>query len=332
VTDSDLDSHPNQSAPQPEKPSAPPARGHWLLITVLAAAAGAALLAAAPLGGTNAVTTAVSARPIAEPALAMGSDATVPADVIAGTVLERLDVEKYTYLRLDTGQPGGAWAAVASAKVAVGDKVRIADAQLMTAFVSATLKRTFDSIYFGTLEDGSRPPAARARQPGASLADDPHAGIPGAPSLGAWRGASGTQSPHGSDDLEATGNPHGAGNPHGMPSPAAPTIAVANVPKAEGPHGRTVAEIHAQRNALKGQPIRLRAVVVKVVTGVLGRSFVRVRDGSENAEVKDLLVTTEATPAVGARVMVEGKVVIDKDYGAGYVYPVLVEDAALKTE
>jgi hypothetical protein len=293
-----------------------------LLITVLVGAAGAALLAAVPIGQANDAAPAVSGSPAAAPAPATGGGDTA-ANVISGPVLERLDVEKYTYLRLGTGNPGGTWAAVASAKVNVGDTVRIADAQLMTNFVSASLKRTFDAIYFGQLDDG-RGPSAGAVQPGTSLADDPHAGIPGAPSLGAWRGGN-AQTPQGVE------NPHAAGNPHGTPSPAA-SVVVENVRKAEGPTGRTVSEVHAQRTALKGQTVRVRGVVVKVVTGVLGRSFLRVRDGSEGGEVKDLLVTTEATPAVGARVLAEGKVTIDKDYGAGYVYSVLIEDAVLKTE
>jgi hypothetical protein len=330
MTDSDFDSSPSHAAPLADKPSTPPARGHWLLITVLVGAAGAALLAAAPIGESSGTPTALSAPAVAPADPAGDTKAVAAPNVIAGTVLERLDVEKYTYLRLDTGQPGGTWAAVASAKVAVGDKVRIADAQLMTAFVSATLKRTFDTIYFGVLEDGAATPRVAALQPAAgSLADDPHAGIPGAPALGAWKGA---QSVPGVDDPHATGNPHAAGNPHGASAPAVSTVVAGSVRKAEGAAGRTVAEVHQQRGALKGETVRVRAVVVKVVTGVLGRSFLRVRDGSESGEVKDLLVTTEATPAVGSRVLVEGKVTTDKDYGAGYVYPVLIEDAVLKSE
>jgi hypothetical protein len=104
---------------------------------------------------------------------------------------------------------------------------------------------------------------------------------------------------------------------------------VGKVEKAEGSSGRTVAETYAQRRALAGKRVRVRAVVVKVVSGVLDRSFVHVRDGSENSEVSDLLVTTRALPAVGERVLFEGKVAVDRDFGAGYTYPVLLEDAEI---
>lgn len=325
MTDADLESEPTHE-PAVSQAAARPALGRWVLVTVLVAAAGAALWTTTPFGRTSAVASAAVPAPAPlEAAPAAPATPDTAANTLSGTVIERLDVPKYTYLRLDAGQPGGTWAAVASASIEVGKKVRIVDAQLMTGFVSATLKRTFDAIYFGALDDGTAPtaPAGGALVPFASLADDPHAGIPGAPALGPRQGASAAGNPHGTD------NPHAGTNPHGALSPAPDTVVVGQVPKAEGRSGHTVAEVHARRRSLKDQSVRVRGVVVKVTTGVLGRSFIRLRDGSEHDDVKELVVTTLATPAVGDRVLVEGKVTTDKDLGAGYVYPVLIEDAVL---
>jgi len=43
-------------------------------------------------------------------------------------------------------------------------------------------------------------------------------------------------------------------------------------------------------------------------------------------------VTSTATTAVGETVVVSGTVVLGKDLGAGYTFPVLLEDASITTE
>ena len=104
------------------------------------------------------------------------------------------------------------------------------------------------------------------------------------------------------------------------------------VDKAAGANAKTVAELWAQRTALKGKEVVVKAKVVKVTSGVMGRNWLHVRDGSGSKATKDndLTVTTEATAKVGDVVTVSGAVSIDKDFGAGYAYPVIIENAKLK--
>jgi len=61
----------------------------------------------------------------------------------------------------------------------------------------------------------------------------------------------------------------------------------------------------------------------------MGRNWIHLRDGTGSAEKSDndLTVTTDDQAAVGDVVSVKGTVRLDKDFGAGYAYPVLVEDA-----
>jgi hypothetical protein len=73
-------------------------------------------------------------------------------DVLEGVVLEKIDVPSYTYLRIGPPGSAGQWAAVSTASVEVGKSVRVRGQTVMTNFQSPTLKRTFDSIRFGTLE------------------------------------------------------------------------------------------------------------------------------------------------------------------------------------
>jgi hypothetical protein len=78
----------------------------------------------------------------------------------------------------------------------------------------------------------------------------------------------------------------------------------------------------------------LRGKVVKYNPGILGWNFIHIQDGSGDAAAgsNDLIVTTKANTAVGETVVLSGTIVLDKDFGAGYSYPVLLEDASLTSE
>ena len=69
--------------------------------------------------------------------------------------------------------------------------------------------------------------------------------------------------------------------------------------------------------------------VVKFLPGIMGKNWLHLRDGSgarANGD-DDITVTTGDSAAVGDVVLVRGTVRIDKDFGAGYRYAVMVEEA-----
>lgn len=76
---------------------------------------------------------------------------------IEGKILETMNAGGYSYLKLKTAK-GEVWAAVQQATVKVGDEVAILRATAMSKFTSKTLKRTFDTIYFGRLGKPGAPP------------------------------------------------------------------------------------------------------------------------------------------------------------------------------
>ena len=212
---------------------------------------------------------------------------------ISGTVLETFDASSYSYLRLETPD-GEAWAAVPQARLEIGAQVVIVNPQAMSDFESKTLGRRFDTIYFGTLEDQRvSPPMAKA-------------------------GA----------------NPHGLteGGMGRVVSAHDANSAPIEVAKAGGVTGRTVAELYAERDDLSGKRVALRGKVVKYSAGIMGRNWIHLRDGTGDATAgtHDIVVTSSGTTAVGDIVLVQGTVAVDKDFGAGYRYAVIVEDARVK--
>jgi len=179
------------------------------------------------------------------------------------------------------------WAAVPKSDAAVGSEVAVVDAMPMEKFESKTLKRTFDVVYFGNA-------------PGA-----PQGGMPG------------------------PGGEQGMAAQHAMAASGPAEVGDVKVAKASGADARTVSEVWAQRASLKDKAVTIRGKVVKFNPGIMGKNWVHLRDGSGSADKKDndITVTTADTVAVGDVVTAKGKVLVDKDFGAGYAYPVIVEDA-----
>jgi hypothetical protein len=97
------------------------------------------------------------------------------------------------------------------------------------------------------------------------------------------------------------------------------------VDRAEG--GITVAELFANRNDYTGKTIKIKGEVVKFSPGIMNRNWIHMQDGTQDGTDYDLVVTTTDTVAVGTMVTIEGTVALDQDFGFGYTYELLVQDA-----
>lgn len=104
------------------------------------------------------------------------------------------------------------------------------------------------------------------------------------------------------------------------------------VAKASGANARTVEEILTKSSELKDKSVVVRAKVVRYNAGILGKNWIHLRDGTGSASnnSNDLLVTTLDQATTGDVVTVKGFVRVDKDFGSGYFYKVLVEEATLQ--
>lgn len=215
------------------------------------------------------------------------------AETVKGTVLETIDATQYTYVRLKTAE-GEIWAAVAHQDLAKGAEITIGDSMWMQDFESKTLKRTFARILFGTIVT---PGAAQAS---ALPPGHPPTGASGATSVDAALAVAG-QAP----------------------------ITDVKVEKAPGPDARTIAEVWAQKDALRGKEVVIRGRVVKWNPEIMGKNWLHLQDGSGSADKKnnDITVTTQDVVKKGDIVTVRGKVAAERDFGAGYAYAVMMEEA-----
>lgn len=103
------------------------------------------------------------------------------------------------------------------------------------------------------------------------------------------------------------------------------------VVKATGAAAHSVAELFALKGSLNGKKVVVRGKVVKVSPRIMKMNWLHIQDGTGSAEKKDhdLVVTTKTLPAMGETVTVSGTLLKDKDYGYGYKYDVIVDNAEI---
>lgn len=96
--------------------------------------------------------------------------------------------------------------------------------------------------------------------------------------------------------------------------------------------GYTVAQIFEKKSSLAGKTVRIRGQVTKYNPDIMDKNWIHIQDGTGTNGNYDLLVTSKQEAAVGDIIVVEGTVAVDKDFGAGYAYSVLLENAKVNVE
>lgn len=250
-------------------------------------------------------------------------------DIISGKVLETMDAGGYTYMKVDTGKVQQ-WVATPQAKVKTGDEVSYYDGMVMPNFTSKTLNKTFDSIVFSSGLVGQTPPQTDAPGMGGAMNSanpNPHASKSDATmAAGADSFASALQAEAG--PASALGTKQESGGSIGAMAP----FAEIKVEKAAGENGYTVAEVFADSTKLDGKTIRVQGKMVKFSPQIMGKNWIHLQDGTGDPlkNTHDLVITTSAQPPEGKEVItIEGIVRANKDFGAGYSYVVLVEEAQI---
>jgi hypothetical protein len=103
-----------------------------------------------------------------------------------------------------------------------------------------------------------------------------------------------------------------------------------SVEPAEG--GVTIGDVFSNKDTYADKTVLIKGQVTKVNRAIMGKNWVHIQDGTNDASNFDLTVTTQEQVNVGDIVTFEGKIVLNKDFGAGYAYDVLMEDAELKAD
>ena len=178
------------------------------------------------------------------------------------------------------------WIAVGKMEAKEGDVVYFEQGMEMTNFKSPELGRTFESVLFVN-----------------EISDEPivHSAMPGG--MGSEMG----QQPLGS-------------------KPEKPVLEKLDI-KIEQPAGATsISDLYAKKADYAGKPVTVRGQVTKVNVNIMDRNWVHIQDGTSSGEDFDLTVTTNDVPKVGDIVTYSGTFSVNKDFGYGYSYTIILEN------
>ena len=225
-------------------------------------------------------------------------------DQITGKVLESMNSGGYSYINLQKKDGGKIWVAVPETKITVGDQMSFKEGLVMTNFQSKTLKRSFDSIIFSN---------GILLQPKSEVAKTPPKDL-SVPTIN-------TSTDPKYKQKIVTGS-----------QPAVASKEKVSVHRAKGPNAYTVEEVYKNSVRLNTKKIVVRGKVVKASTGIMKKTWIHIQDGT-GSQVKgthNLVFTTKGTANVGDVITVNGRVAKDRDFGYGYRYKVILEDAVIK--
>lgn len=235
----------------------------------------------------------------------------VQVQSIPGKVLDTMDAGGYTYL-LVKNSSGEQWVAIPQGTVKKGQEVRYYDGMVMKNFVSKSLNRTFPTIVFsnGLADEAGASPAPQKTEP----SDDFAAAV-------AEEQGQAEPAGHKGDLPQMSGGSMGAVVPQKDVS----------IEKAPGENSFTVGEIFEKAAGLDKKTVRVRGQVEKFNPQIMGKNWIHIQDGSGDPmkNTHDLVVTSDDTAEVGSVITIEGVVAAKKDFGAGYSYEVIIEQAKL---
>lgn len=86
-----------------------------------------------------------------------------------------------------------------------------------------------------------------------------------------------------------------------------------------------ISELLANKKTYSGKTVKVTGQVTKYNPEIMGKNWVHIQDGSEFQGGFDLTITTDQRVTVGSTITFEGTIVLDKDFGYGYFYTVMME-------
>jgi hypothetical protein len=94
--------------------------------------------------------------------------------------------------------------------------------------------------------------------------------------------------------------------------------------------GITIAKLFSDKKSYDGKTVLIKGQVTKFSPQIMNKNWIHIQDATEANGLFDLTVTSNIEVTVGDVVTLEGKISLNKDFGFGYSYEVIMEDAVLK--
>lgn len=93
--------------------------------------------------------------------------------------------------------------------------------------------------------------------------------------------------------------------------------------------GISIADLISEKESYEGKTVRIRGQVTKYNADIMDKNWIHIQDGTEYEEMFDLTITSDLEVEVGKTLTFEGKIALDKDFGFGYFYEIIMEEAKI---
>lgn len=91
--------------------------------------------------------------------------------------------------------------------------------------------------------------------------------------------------------------------------------------------GITIEALYRDKKSLENKTTKVRGIVIKVNNNIMGKNWIHLQDGTGFDDQFDLTITSNEEVQVGDTITAEGTVLLNKDFGAGYFYDLLIDNA-----
>ncbi|MCF6307579.1 MAG: hypothetical protein L3J09_06465 [Flavobacteriaceae bacterium] len=94
-------------------------------------------------------------------------------------------------------------------------------------------------------------------------------------------------------------------------------------------NGISISELLKNKHLYKGKTVIIKGKVTKYTPKIMYKNWFHLQDGTEYNDVFEITVTTNAQLKVGDIVTVKGTITLNKDFGYGYLYKIILENAVI---
>ena len=206
---------------------------------------------------------------------------------------EVIQTTSYTYLHVKESDTLK-WLATPSMQAGKGDIYYYSEGLPMKQFESKELHKTFDEVLF----------------------------------LGGV-----SSEPIGSKSQTVAANPHAANGQVATSQPYTRKVSaeVKKSIKIDAPKDCiSIGELIAKKEFYAGKTIKIKGQVTKYSPEIMNKNWIHLQDGTESNGKFDLAITSQSAVKTGDIVTFEGKVTLNKDFGYGYLFDVMMEEAVIK--
>ena len=218
-----------------------------------------------------------------------GSRKAIPVSDIHEVRVEQV-LQANNYTYLFVNERGRkTWLAVPSMIASEGDTYYYRGGMVMENFESKDLGRVFEKVLF-LQQVYDTPPTAESGMHGASVPPET---------------ATQTVSPHADPEKKLS----------------------FSIDPAED--GITISELYSNKKSYDGKTVIIRGAVTRFNPSIMERNWIHIQDGTDHDGKFDLTVTSVQMTEPGVVITVKGKISLDRDFGYGYFYEVIMEDAEI---